>query len=95
MSRVDLTVLRLAVYELEYDEEDVPAGVAINEAVELAKCFGSEESGAFVNGILGKIAIRIRRLLKRKASTKKKKSPAKPKSGLTKDPSKNEKLSTQ
>ena len=43
MNRVDLTVLRLAVYELEYEKEEVPVGVAINEAVELAKCFGSEE----------------------------------------------------
>ena len=55
MSRVDLTTLRLAVYELEYDK-DVPTGVAINEAVELAKKFGGETSGSFVNGILGKIA---------------------------------------
>lgn len=55
MSRVDLTALRLAVYELEYDK-DVPTGVAINEAVELAKKFGGETSGSFVNGILGKIA---------------------------------------
>lgn len=55
MSRVDLTALRLAVYELEYDK-DVPVGVAINEAVELAKKFGGETSGSFVNGILGKIA---------------------------------------
>ena len=52
MSRVDLTALRLAVYELK----DVPTGVAINEAVELAKRFGGETSGSFVNGILGKIA---------------------------------------
>ena len=52
MSRVDL---RLAVYELKYDK-DVPTGVAINEAVELAKRFGGETSGSFVNGILGKIA---------------------------------------
>ena len=51
MSRVDLTALRLAVYELKYDK-DVP----INEAVELAKRFGGETSGSFVNGILGKIA---------------------------------------
>ena len=50
-----MTLIRLAVYEMKY-EEDVPVKVAINEAVELAKCFGSEESGAFVNGILGKIA---------------------------------------
>ena len=55
MSRVDLTALSLAVYELKYDK-DVPTGVAINEAVELAKRFGGETSGSFVNGILGKIA---------------------------------------
>lgn len=55
MSRVDLTALRLAVYELKYDQ-DVPTGVAINEAVELAKRFGGDTSGSFVNGILGKIA---------------------------------------
>lgn len=56
MSRVDLTALRLAVYEMKYDE-DVPTGVAINEAVQLAKRFGGEASGSFVNGILGKVAI--------------------------------------
>ena len=55
MSRVDLTALRLAVYEIKYDE-DVPTGVAINEAVDLAKQYGGETSGSFVNGILGKIA---------------------------------------
>ena len=46
MSRVDLAALRLAVYEMEYDE-DVPTGVAINEAVELAKRFGGDASGSF------------------------------------------------
>jgi N utilization substance protein B len=56
MSRVDLTALRLAVYEMKYESEDVPVGVAINEAVELAKCFGGDTSGSFVNGVLGKIA---------------------------------------
>lgn len=55
MSRVDLSALRLAVYEMKY-EEDVPVGVAINEAVEIAKRFGGETSGSFVNGVLGKIA---------------------------------------
>lgn len=55
MNRVDLTVLRLAVYEMRYDDE-VPMKVAINEAVELAKQFGGEESAGFINGILGKIA---------------------------------------
>lgn len=55
MNRADLTLLRLAVYEMFYDE-DVPVKVAINEAVELAKRFGGEESPSFINGILGKIA---------------------------------------
>lgn len=55
MNRVDLTALRLAVYEMKMDES-VPVGVAINEAVELAKLFGGEDSSSFVNGILGKIA---------------------------------------
>lgn len=53
MGKVDLTILRLAVYEILFDE-DVPAGVAINEAVELAKRFGQEESSGFVNGVLAK-----------------------------------------
>ena len=54
MGKVDRTILRLAVYEMEFDE-DVPMGVAINEAVELSKKFGGDDSPAFVNGILGKI----------------------------------------
>ena len=89
MSRVDLTALRLAVYEMKFDE-DVPVGVAINEAVELAKCFGSEESGAFVNGILGKIANPDKKVAARKASSKKEEqTSARPKSGFkVKDPSK-------
>lgn len=57
MNKVDLTVLRLAVYEIKWDEE-VPTGVAINEAVELAKKFGGKESPAFVNGVLAKFANR-------------------------------------
>lgn len=55
MNKVDLTILRLAAYEIKWDE-DVPVSVAINEAVELAKGFGGEESPAFVNGILAKLA---------------------------------------
>jgi N utilization substance protein B len=55
MSKVDVNILRLAVYEMKYDE-DVPVKVAINEAVELAKKFGGDDSSSFVNGILGKIA---------------------------------------
>ena len=53
MGKVDLTILRLAVYEMTFDE-DVPAGVAINEAVELAKKFGQDASSGFVNGILAR-----------------------------------------
>ena len=89
MNRVDLTVLRLAVYELEFEKEEVPVGVAINEAVELAKCFGSEESGAFVNGILGKIANPDKKVAARKAPVKKEEqAAARPKSGFkVKDPS--------
>mgnify|MGYP004444999733 FL=1 len=60
LAKVDLAVLRLAVTEICYMDNAeelfrVPAGAAINEAVNLAKKFGSEESGKFVNGILGKI----------------------------------------
>ncbi|CDC27682.1 n utilization substance protein B homolog [Firmicutes bacterium CAG:466] len=55
MNRVDLAILRLAVYELKYSK-DVPVGVVINEAVELAKKYSSDEAPAFINGVLGKIA---------------------------------------
>ena len=55
MGKVDLTILRLAVYEIVFDD-DGPTGVAINEAVELAKKFGQEESSGFVNGVLAKFA---------------------------------------
>ena len=51
MARVDRNLLRLALYELRYAAE-VPAKVAINEAIEIAKRFGTSESSAFVNGIL-------------------------------------------
>jgi len=53
MGKIELTILRLAIYESKFDE-DVPAGVAINEAVEIAKKFGQEESAGFVNGVLAK-----------------------------------------
>ena len=55
MAKVDLSILRLAVYEMKYDDT-VPTGVAINQAVELAKHYGGAESPSFINGILGKIA---------------------------------------
>ncbi len=54
MGKVELTILRLAVYEMQYDEE-IPEKVAINEAVELAKKFGRDESPAFINGVLAKL----------------------------------------
>lgn len=55
MGKVDLTLIRLAVYEIKYDDE-IPTGVAINEAVELAKKFGQDNSPSFINGILAKFA---------------------------------------
>ena len=55
MGKVDLTILRLAVYEMKMDEE-IPVSVAINEAVELAKKFGQDESPSFINGVLAKLA---------------------------------------
>ncbi len=55
MAKVELTLIRLAVYEMKY-EEGVPTGVAINEAVELAKAYGEDNSPAFVNGVLARIA---------------------------------------
>ena len=55
MSKVDLAIMRLAVYEMKMDE-DIPVKVAINEAVELAKKFGGDDSPAFVNGVLAKLA---------------------------------------
>lgn len=51
--KVELTVMRLAIYEMLYDET-IPDGVAIDEAVTIAKTYGQESSGAFVNGVLVK-----------------------------------------
>ena len=53
IAKVDLAVLRVAIAEMTFAEEPTPEGVAINEAVNIAKKFGSEESGRFVNGVLG------------------------------------------
>lgn len=55
MNKVDLSILRLAVYEMKWDE-DVPVKVAINEAVELGKRFSGDEGPSFINGVLGKLA---------------------------------------
>ena len=54
MGKVELTILRLAVYEMRFDE-DIPQKVAINEAVELSKKFGGNEAPALVNGVLAKL----------------------------------------
>ena len=51
---VDRNILRIGVYELVFDD-DIPAKVAINEAIEIAKAFGGDSSGKFVNGVLGAI----------------------------------------
>ncbi|HEX3077530.1 MAG TPA: transcription antitermination factor NusB [Lachnospiraceae bacterium] len=55
IGKIDLTILRLAIYEMKYDD-DVPTKVAINEAVEIAKVFGGDSSPAFINGVLAKLA---------------------------------------
>lgn len=55
MARVDRNLLRLAVYELCYCRADVPAKVAINEAIEIAKRYGATETPAFVNGVLDRV----------------------------------------
>ncbi len=54
LSRVALTILRMAVYEIQY-MDDVPNSVSINEAVELAKTFGNDKDAPFVNGVLGNV----------------------------------------
>ncbi|GGF08330.1 N utilization substance protein B [Halobacillus andaensis] len=54
LARVEKTLLRMAAYEIKFNE-DVPSQVAINEAVELAKIFGEDQSGKFVNGVLSKM----------------------------------------
>ncbi len=55
LSRVSLTILRLALYEMLWEEE-IPVSVSINEAVELAKLYGSEADATFINGVLGGIS---------------------------------------
>ena len=57
MAPVDRNVLRLAVFEVLFDNRGAPLRAAINEAVDLAKGYGSESSGRFVNGVLGAVAL--------------------------------------
>ncbi|MFZ5647809.1 MAG: transcription antitermination factor NusB [Bacillota bacterium] len=54
LARVDHNIMRMAIYEIMH-RDDIPFGVAVNEAVELAKRYGGSDSGKFINGILGKI----------------------------------------
>ena len=55
ISKVDLSIMRLSIYEICY-RNDIPYSVSVNEAVELAKRYSSEDAGAFVNGILSKVS---------------------------------------
>lgn len=55
MAKVDRIILRIAIYEIAIDRK-VPTKAAINESIELAKTFSGDESGRFVNGILGRVA---------------------------------------
>lgn len=55
MSKIDLSIMRLAYYEMRFDD-DVPMQVAINEAIEIAKLYGGDNSPSFINGVLGKLA---------------------------------------
>lgn len=52
MAGVDRNIVRMAVYELKFDEEKTDVGVVVNEAVELAKKYGTDDSGRFINGVL-------------------------------------------
>jgi transcription antitermination protein NusB len=58
MSRIDRNVIRIAIYELKL-RQDIPRKVSINEAVELGKRFGAEESSAFINGLLDRVAVAL------------------------------------
>jgi len=59
INKVDLALMRLSVYEM-LCEEDVPLGVSVNEAVELAKEYGADESPSFINGVLGNVSREIK-----------------------------------
>ena len=55
MPGIDRNILRMAIYEMRFAKEKLPVTVAVNEAVELAKTFGTEKSSRFINGVLGKL----------------------------------------
>ena len=56
LSKVDLNILRLAIYEIKYNES-IPVNVSINEAINLAKKYSSDEAPAFINGVLGHVVL--------------------------------------
>jgi transcription antitermination protein NusB len=60
MSRVDRNVLRLGVFELKY-RADIPRRVTLNEMIELGKAFGTEESSSFINGLLDRVAVALKK----------------------------------
>ncbi len=60
MSKVDISILRLAVFEFLYCD-DIPAKVTLNEAIDLGKTFGSENSGSFINGILDALNLKLKK----------------------------------
>lgn len=60
MSRVDRNVLRLGVFELKH-RPDIPRRVTLNEMIELGKAFGTEESSAFINGLLDRVAVALKK----------------------------------
>lgn len=67
LSKVDREILRLATYEMVF-RDDVPPKVVVNEAIEMSKNFGTEESGKFVNGVLGKMIKDLDALRRRSSS---------------------------
>jgi len=79
IARMDRLVLRIGLYELE-NESDVPPKVVINEAVELAKAFGGENSSKFINGVLGTLLRSMEEAKTKTKTTAKKAKPKPPKS---------------
>lgn len=65
MPLLDRNIIRIGIYEMLY-ERDIPESVSINEAIELAKIYGTEDSGKFINGVLGKIAASVVEIGERK-----------------------------
>ena len=83
VGKVELSILRLGLYEMKYDDM-VPESVAINEAVELAKKYGQDESGSFVNAVLAKFAAnKSEQALKSEKATKSTAAKKKPKNDTT------------